>query len=55
MKINSAKALTPLLLALMWTVSYCSEIDTLDNAAKRRSNETLTEKNLLNVNNTNYL
>ncbi len=55
MKNYSAKTLTPLLLAMMWTVSICSQIDTLENAAKRRSNETLTEKNLLNINNNNYL
>ena len=35
-------------------VSNCSEIDTLENAAKR-NNETLTEKNLYLVNNDNYL
>ena len=55
MKIYSPSAITQLLLAMMWTVSYCSEIETLENAAKRRGNETLTEKNLLNMNNNNYL
>ena len=48
-------AATTLIVALLWTVSNCSQIDTLENAAKRRSNETLTEKNLLNMNNNNYL